>query len=65
MGLKMNNARKRAGFRLFLLVLPFLAAIFVFNYMPLYGWIYAFFDYKAGVPLARELYRIEMVYHAV
>jgi putative aldouronate transport system permease protein len=35
------------------LTLPFLGAIFVFSYLPLYGWIYAFFDYKPGVPLSR------------
>ncbi len=47
------NPRKRAGFRLFLLTLPFLAAIFIFSYLPLYGWIYAFFDYKPGIPLEK------------
>lgn len=36
------------GFRLFLLVLPLLILVFVFSYLPLYGWIYAFFDYKPG-----------------
>lgn len=31
--------------------LPFLVAVFVFNYLPLYGWSYAFFDYHAGMQL--------------
>lgn len=31
--------------------LPFLVAVFVFSYLPLYGWIYAFFDYHAGMTL--------------
>ena len=39
------------GFRLFLLILPLLAMVFIFSYMPLYGWIYALFDYKPGRPL--------------
>jgi putative aldouronate transport system permease protein len=39
------------GFRLFLMVLPFLAAVFVFSYLPLYGWLYSFFDYRAGLQL--------------
>ncbi len=30
---------------------PFLAAVFVFSYLPLYGWLYAFFDYRAGLQL--------------
>lgn len=31
--------------------LPFLIAVFVFSYLPLYGWSYAFFDYHAGMKL--------------
>lgn len=31
--------------------LPFLIAVFVFSYLPLYGWSYAFFDYHAGLKL--------------
>ncbi|MHB1454095.1 MAG: ABC transporter permease [Saccharofermentanales bacterium] len=42
---------KKSGFRLFLLTIPFLAAVFVFSYLPLYGWSYAFFDYHAGMKL--------------
>lgn len=30
---------------------PFLAIVFVFSYFPLYGWIYSFFDYRAGLDL--------------
>lgn len=30
---------------------PFLIAVFVFSYLPLYGWSYAFFDYHAGMKL--------------
>lgn len=39
---------KQRGFRLFLMALPFLILIFLFSYLPLYGWIYAFFDFKPG-----------------
>lgn len=46
-----KNSRKRAGFRLFLLSLPFLIGIFIFSYMPLAGWSYSFFNYKPGRPL--------------
>lgn len=42
---------KKPGFRLFLMILPLLALVFVFSYMPLYGWSYALFDYKPGLPL--------------
>jgi len=34
--------------------IPFIVLIFIFNYLPLAGWILAFFDYKPGVPLAKS-----------
>lgn len=39
-------------FRLFLMFLPFITLAFVFSYLPLWGWRYAFFDYKAGDTLS-------------
>ena len=35
-------------YKLFLMFLPFIVLAFIFSYLPLYGWRYAFFDYKAG-----------------
>lgn len=52
-----KKMEKQRGFRLFLLILPLLVLVFVFSYMPLYGWIYAFFNYKPG----RELLSCEFV----
>lgn len=46
-----KKMEKQSGFRLFLLILPLLMLVFVFSYMPLYGWIYAFFNYKPGKAL--------------
>ena len=50
-----NNAKKQkskmkdiGGKKLFLMTLPFLIIIFIFAYVPLFGWSFAFFDYKAG-----------------
>ncbi len=37
-----------APIQLFLMLLPFLILIFIFSYLPLWGWRYAFFDYEAG-----------------
>lgn len=37
-----------APFQLFLMLLPFLILVLIFSYLPLWGWRYAFFDYKAG-----------------
>lgn len=41
-------------FRLFLMFLPFIALVAVFSYLPLWGWRYAFFDYKAGDTLTMD-----------
>ena len=43
-------------YRLFLLFLPFAVLSFIFAYLPLLGWRYAFFDYKAGGALSAENY---------
>ena len=40
-----------ARYQLLLMVMPFIIFIFLFSYVPLIGWIYAFFDYLPGVPL--------------
>ncbi len=41
-------------YKIFLFFLPILALAFVFSYLPLWGWRYAFFDYKAGGELTME-----------
>lgn len=44
-------------FRLFLMFMPFVLLLFVFAYLPLWGWRYAFFDYKAGDTLSMDKWR--------
>ena len=51
-----TNRRKRRGFREFLMILPFLLLVFVFAYYPLYGWLYAFYDYKPPKPLSQSTF---------
>jgi len=41
-------------YRLFLMLLPVLLLALVFNYLPIYGWRYAFFDYSVGDVLSKE-----------
>ncbi len=41
------------GFKLFLLIAPFLVLTFIFSYFPLYGWVYAFFNYKPPLRLSQ------------
>ncbi len=41
-------------YKLLLIFLPFAALCFVFSYLPLWGWRYAFFDYSAGGTLSMD-----------
>ncbi len=43
-------------YKLFLLALPFLVAVFLFCYLPLTGWRYAFYNYKLGIPMDQQEY---------
>lgn len=45
---------KKEGGKLLLLVLPALMFVFIFNYLPLWGWGYAFFQYQVGKPLSQS-----------
>jgi putative aldouronate transport system permease protein len=38
-------------FRLFLMMMPFILLVALFSYLPLSGWAYSFFNYKAGSDL--------------
>ncbi len=39
---------------LLLMAAPCAVFVLLFNYVPLFGWIYAFFDYKPGIKLANS-----------
>lgn len=43
-----GKRRMKDGMKLFLLALPFIIFVFAFAYVPLFGWIYAFLDYRPG-----------------
>lgn len=45
---QVNGIKKKKDFRLFLYVLPGILLIFIFCYLPLWGWSFAFFQYKPG-----------------
>jgi len=44
-------AKNKEKLILFSIALPFVVITFMFNYVPLFGWILSFFDYTPGVPL--------------
>lgn len=46
-----QNKRKVRSLKEFVYILPFLVLVAIFSYYPLYGWVYAFFDYKPPFPL--------------
>lgn len=41
-------------YKLFLMFLPFIVLLFLFSYLPLWGWRYAFYDYTPGAELTSE-----------
>lgn len=49
-----TNRKKLRSFREFLYILPFIILVAIFSYYPLYGWFYAFFDYKPPRPLSTD-----------
>lgn len=51
-----KNKKKARGYKEFLYILPFLILVAVFSYYPLYGWAYAFFDYKPPFPLSKDTF---------
>ncbi|MFC5402915.1 ABC transporter permease [Cohnella soli] len=49
-----GGRKRKYSVKLLLMALPFLAVVFVFYYVPLFGWIYGFYDYKPGIPLSQS-----------
>lgn len=50
--LKKIDKKKWYSFKLFLYILPFIAMVLLFSYYPLYGWLYAFYDYRPPRPFS-------------
>lgn len=48
---KRGRALIQTKYKLFLLVVPFMIFVFVFHYLPLWGWLYAFVDYRSGISI--------------
>ncbi|MDR2617583.1 MAG: ABC transporter permease subunit [Treponema sp.] len=51
---QLNQMNRKRGKRLFLMLFPFMALTFLLSYLPLWGWVYAFFNYKPGLPIGRH-----------
>jgi len=59
---RLNNIVKKkrikaSGVYLLLMATPFIIFVLAFYYVPLFGWIYAFFDYKPGIPLSHSTFQ--------
>lgn len=48
-----QTVKTKKQYRLLLMALPFMIIVFLFAYVPIMGWIFAFFDYIPGVPLLK------------
>ncbi len=46
-----TRSGRKTSVGMFLCIVPFLALMFLFSYLPLYGWIYSLFDYKPALGL--------------
>ncbi len=46
--------RKKVDYTLLFLALPFVLFLFMFYYVQLFGWLYAFVDYKPGIGIFRQ-----------
>ncbi|WNS46047.1 ABC transporter permease subunit [Paenibacillus sp. MMS20-IR301] len=49
-----SHSMKSNSIRKFLYISPFMVLLAVFAYYPLYGWVYAFFDYTPPIPLSQS-----------
>lgn len=49
-----SQSMRSNSFRKFLYISPFMILLAVFAYYPLYGWVYAFFDYTPPIPLSQS-----------
>ena len=49
-----QNKKKLRSYKEFLYILPFIVLVAVFAYYPLYGWVYAFFDYRPPKPMTMD-----------
>lgn len=45
------TVKPKKDYKLLLLVIPFMIFVLLFSYVPIFGWVYAFFDYIPGVKL--------------
>lgn len=43
--------RSKKDYKLLLMAMPFMILVFLFAYVPIFGWVYSVFDYLPGVPL--------------
>jgi len=50
------GSKRMDSIKLLLMILPFLVLVFVFSYLPLAGWRYAFYNYRPGFPLDKCQY---------
>ncbi len=50
------NYKKRRSMLEFLYILPFLLLVAAFSYFPLYGWVYAFHDYRPPFPISADTF---------
>jgi ABC-type polysaccharide transport system permease subunit len=53
---RLLSENRKTGFILLLYLLPFLGAVLIFNYIPIFGWAIAFVNYRPGTPILKSTF---------
>ncbi len=48
-----TRKKNRAGLKYFLIAIPFSVFVFAFSYVPLFGWIFSFYDYNPALKFSQ------------
>ena len=48
-----NRKKNRTGLKYFLIAIPFIIFVFAFSYVPLFGWIFSFYDYNPALKFSQ------------
>ena len=51
MNISKKTKYKKGEWNLFYMVLPFMVLIFMISYVPIFGWIIGFYDFRPGISL--------------
>ena len=51
-----TEKKKKKSWKLFFMILPLMVLVILFRYIPLFGWILSFYEYKPGTPIFQNTF---------